>query len=98
MFTYEFDLLMRMLVTAGIKHDMRYGKSELSKTDDLFYILNIADKLEVRLLDNEHENTTEKGGLDVQLLEEPHTYLFKNTNATNILGKILRINYLGEKL
>lgn len=97
MFTYEFDQLDKMLSVAGIKHDMRYGKSELSKTDCLFYILNVADKVEVRLLDNEHEKSLENGGLDAQLLTEPYTIILKNSTAKNILGKILKnIYYIGE--
>lgn len=98
MFINEFDSLDRMLNVAGVEHNMRYGRSAVINSDRLFYIINVKDELEIRLLDNEHEPALIKGFLDLQELKPPHEILGENLDAKETMSKIIaKIYSTGEE-
>ena len=98
MYTYEFDSLDRMLNVAGIEHNMRFGKSSVLKSDKLFYILDVANKLEVRLSDVEDSSDPDNNKLFVQELKPPYELLGTKLTAQQAMSKIMfKIYYLGEK-
>ena len=96
MFTDEFDRLDRMLVVAGINHDMRYGRSEIANSNRLFYILNVDNRLEVRLLDNERNKGEERPGLELQESIGSGKRLAYNSTAEKVMSKIVAYMYTGE--
>lgn len=88
--TNEFDSLDRKLLRFNVPHNMRYGYSDLvSKSGDYFYILEIPDLLEIRLLDLDG---VEDDGIIVQDYKTKQ-YLCKHASCDEALMKVLGFLY-----
>lgn len=88
--TNEFDSLDRKLLRFNVPHNMRYGQSALvPKSGDLFYILEIPEQLEIRLLDLDD---VENEGIIVQNCITKQ-YLCKHASCDEALMKVLDFLY-----